>query len=278
MVDGHEREGRIDLSIGDRDVEAVDRIDQVPVAHRSAAERVDRQRQPRAANGIHVDDIAQVVDVGKHQVALLGRFPAHCDLQRQPLHARIAVAQQRVGSILDPPGDVGVGRPAMGRVVLEAAVLRRIVRGRDHDAVGQPVMAPAVMDEDGVGDRRRRREAVVALDDGRHVVCRQNLERGPLRGTRDRVRVLAHVERAGDGVRVAIVADRLGDRHDVRRGERAAQGRSSVPAGPEADLLGGIVGIRPALQVVAFQPGEIDQQFLRGRLAGERRERHSVSV
>ena len=51
-----------------------------------------------------------------------------------------------------------------------------------------------------------------------------------------------------------------------------------MPAGPEADLLGGIVGIRPALQVVAFQPGEIDQQFLRGRLAGERRERHSVSV
>jgi hypothetical protein len=48
--------------------------------------------------------------------------------------------------------------------------------------------------------------------------------------------------------------------------------------GNRLHLVGGIVGIRPALQIVAFQPGEIDQQFLRGRLAGERRERHSVSV
>ena len=182
MVEGHESESRIDLSIGDGDVQAVDRVDQVPVVHGGAAERVDRQRQPRAANGIHVDHMAQVVDIGKHEVALMGRVLAHGGLQRQPLHVRIAVAQQRVGAILDPSGDIGIGRPALGRVVLEAAVLRRIVRGRDDDAVGQPVIASAVMDEDGVRDDGRRREAVVALDDGHHAVRRQHLERGPLRG------------------------------------------------------------------------------------------------
>jgi len=42
-----------------------------------------------------------------------------------------------------------------------------------------------------------------------------------------------------------------------------------VPAGPEADLLGGIVRIRPALEIVPFQQGEIDQYLLRGRLAGQ---------
>ena len=197
------------------------------------------------------------------------RFAADGGLQRQPLHPRIAVAQQRVGARLDPLGDIGIGRPAVGRIVLEAAVLRRIVRGRDDDAVGEAIAAPAIVDEDGVRDHRRRREAVVALDDGRHIVGRQHLQRGALRRPRERVRVLAHVERTGDRLLMPVVADRLGDRQDVRLVERAAQGCSAVPAGPEADLLGGIVRIRPALEIVPFQPREIDQHLLRGRLAGQ---------
>ena len=86
---------------------------------------------------------------------------------------------------------------------------------------------------------------------------------------RQRVRVLAHVERTGDGLRFPVLADRLGDRQDVRLIERAAQGCSAVPAGPEADLLGGIVRIRPALEIVPFQPREINQHRLWGRLAGQ---------
>ena len=197
------------------------------------------------------------------------RLAADGGLQRQPLHLGIAVAKQRVGARLDPLGDIGIGRPAVGRIVLEAAVLRRIVRGRNDDAVGEAIAAPAIVDEDGVRNDRRRREAVVALDHGRHVVGRQHLERGTLRRPRERVRVLAHVERTGDGLRLPVLADRLGDRQDVRLIERAAQGCSAVPAGPEADLLGGIVRIRPALEIVPFQPREINQHRLWGRLAGQ---------
>jgi hypothetical protein len=51
-----------------------------------------------------------------------------------------------------------------------------------------------------------------------------------------------------------------------------------VPAGSEADLLGGIVRIRLALKVVALEPCRIDQHLLRGRLAGKGRKRHCVSV
>ena len=43
-----------------------------------------------------------------------------------------------------------------------------------------------------------------------------------------------------------------------------------MPAGAEADQLGGIVQVGPALEVFAFEPGRIDQHLLRGRLAGER--------
>ena len=39
------------------------------------------------------------------------------------LHARVAAAQQLVGPVLDPARHVGVGGAAVGRVVLEAAVL-----------------------------------------------------------------------------------------------------------------------------------------------------------
>ena len=49
----------------------------------------------------------------------------------------LPLAQQLVGPVLDPLRDVGVGRAAVGRVVLEAAVLGRIVRRRDDDAVGE---------------------------------------------------------------------------------------------------------------------------------------------
>ena len=41
-----------------------------------------------------------------------------------------------------------------------------------------------------------------------------------------RVRVLAHVQRAVDALRAPVVADRLGDRQDVRLGERAVAAAS----------------------------------------------------
>ena len=77
-------------------------------------------------------------------------------------------------------GDVGVGGAAVGRVVLEAAVLGRIVRRRDDDAVGEMLLAAAVVDEDGVRDDRRRRHAVVALDDRLDAVGGQHFQGGAL--------------------------------------------------------------------------------------------------
>ena len=50
----------------------------------------------------------------------------------------------------------GVRRAAAGRVVLEAAVGRRVVRRRHHDAVGERVRVLAVPGQDGVRDGRRR--------------------------------------------------------------------------------------------------------------------------
>jgi hypothetical protein len=129
VIDGHERKGRIDLRIDDSDVQPVYRIDRFPVMDGGAAERVDREGQSSGANGVHVDNVAQVFDIGEYEIFLLRRFRADRSLECRPLYAGIAIPQQLVGPTLDPLGRVSIGRPAIRRVVFEAAILGRVVEG-----------------------------------------------------------------------------------------------------------------------------------------------------
>jgi len=69
-----------------------------------------------------------------------------------------------VGGALDCTGDVGIRRTAVRRVIFEPAILGRIVRRRDHDAIGQAILTALVVAEDRMRDRRRRRVAVLRVD------------------------------------------------------------------------------------------------------------------
>ena len=66
----------------------------------------------------------------------------------------------------------------MRGIVLEAAVLRRVVGWRDDDAVRESRRAAAVPGEDRVRDDGRRREPVAIVDHDFDFVCRQNFQRG----------------------------------------------------------------------------------------------------
>ncbi len=55
---------------------------------------------------------------------------------RHALHALQVNSKQCIRAILNPFRDLGIGRPAMRWVVLDAAVLRRVVRRSDDDTVG----------------------------------------------------------------------------------------------------------------------------------------------
>jgi hypothetical protein len=165
VVKGHEREGRIDYRIGDGDVQAIDCVDRLPVFQRGSPKRIDRECKPSASDRIHIDDLPQVVDIGYHQIVFVRCLGTDCDLARKPLDANIAVAQQRIGPILDPLSNVGIGRAAIARVVLDPTVLGRIMRWREDDPVCQPIVPTAVVYKDGVGDYGRRRVAIVSLDD-----------------------------------------------------------------------------------------------------------------
>ena len=76
VIDRHERERRIDLRVHHLDVQTVDFVDRLPVVHGRAAERVHAQLEAGGADGVHVDDVPQVVDVGQDEVFLVrGRRP-----------------------------------------------------------------------------------------------------------------------------------------------------------------------------------------------------------
>ncbi len=142
-----EAEGRVDLVVGDGQVQAVALGDGGPVGDARAAERVDAQAQAAVADHGEVDDGGQVVDVGRDVVAAVDAVAV-----RRALDVAQLVLQQRVGLALHPARDVGVGRPAVRRVVLHAAVLGRVVRGGDDDAVG---LARAARRGCGSGSRAR---------------------------------------------------------------------------------------------------------------------------
>jgi hypothetical protein len=53
------------------------------------------------------------------------------------LHLAEIARQELVRTVLNPPRDVRVGGTAVGWVVFETAVARRVVRRRDDDTVGK---------------------------------------------------------------------------------------------------------------------------------------------
>lgn len=71
VVQRHEPKRGIDPRIHHGDIQAVDFIDPFPVMDRRAAQRVHAQRQAGAADCLHVNHVAQVVDVGQDEIFLM---------------------------------------------------------------------------------------------------------------------------------------------------------------------------------------------------------------
>ena len=135
-VERHEPERRVDVGVDDGQVEPVPVGDLAPVGDARAAQRVGADPHPRLADRVEVDDRGQVVDVGAEEVVRAGGVGGPRALVRDPLDVLEPGGEERVGPVLDPAGHVGVGRAAVGRVVLEPAVVGRVVRRGDDDAVG----------------------------------------------------------------------------------------------------------------------------------------------
>ena len=147
-----------------------------------------------------------------------------------PVHhdPRAAVALVPLGHEVRRPrpelaGVRHIRRPAVGRVVLETSILRWIVRRGDNNAIAQVFLATSVVNQNGMRNGGRRSNTVVALDYCFDIVGGQNFKRGALRWRRQRMCVLAHIERTIDSLAAAIVANGLSDCQDESLGEGPCQ-------------------------------------------------------
>ena len=61
---------------GYRYSQLVDRVDRFPVMHGGATEGVDGELEAGGANGLHIDNVAQIGDVGQDKIVLLRRVGA----------------------------------------------------------------------------------------------------------------------------------------------------------------------------------------------------------
>ena len=136
VINGHERKCGVDYWICNDDVQPVDGIDRLPIGQGRSTQRVHAKPEVSAANRIHVNNILEIANVRQDEIFLVSGRGADGFSKRNALDPCIPCSLQFVRAILYPAGHVDIGWTAIGRVVLEASVLRRIVRWRNDDAVG----------------------------------------------------------------------------------------------------------------------------------------------
>jgi hypothetical protein len=115
---------------------------------------------------------------------------------------------------------MNIRRPSLRRIVLEAAEFRRIVRRGYDDAVCKAALSIPVVSENRMRDHRSRRASVVRVNHHLDTICREHFHCAAKRRLRKRVSIEPDEQRPVDLMFLAIQADRLGDRQDMRFVER----------------------------------------------------------
>ncbi len=123
--------------------------DTFPVFNTRAAQRINAQRQTGFLNRRHINDIRQPFDKWLHQIYRFNVARGHCRIQRDALNALQAARQQRIGAIFYHFSDVGIRRAAIGRIIFNTAIFRRVVRRCNDNTICQRA-AFFVMDQDSI--------------------------------------------------------------------------------------------------------------------------------
>ena len=195
-----------------------------------------------------------------------------------------ALLEDLVGAVRDPSGRVRVGRSAVRRVVLEAAVARGIVRGGDDDTVGETRaggsqrLRGSICAEDRHGHGGGRGVRGVRVDLHTHSRSSKNLEGGAPGGLGQCVGVTADEERAINALARSVFDDRCGDRDDVCFVELAVERGSAVSGSSEGHTL--VDNARVGFDVVIGGQDlfDVDEVFGKGKCASSLMHAHSVSL
>ena len=150
------------------------------------------------------------------------RRGARCATGMRTIPLRSA-REERIRRFLNPRRDLRVGGTAVGRVVLEAAAVGRVVRGRNDDAIGAMRLATAVMNQDRMRHGRSRRVFAALRDHDFDAVGREHFEGAVQCGAGQGMRIDADEKRPVDALLLAVATDRLADCKDVRFIESAVE-------------------------------------------------------
>ncbi|MNG85519.1 hypothetical protein D3C79_442790 [compost metagenome] len=228
MVQVHKAEGLIDGVVDQRQIQLIVLGNALPVGNTGAAKRINAQFQAGTLNGGHINHVHQPFHIRLHQILRVQMTAVPGFVQRLALNAFQLLRQQFVGAFFNHRGQVGVGRAAVGRVILDAAVFRRVMRRGNDDAVG---LCPtvAVVAQNSMRYRRGWRKAVIFLHDHIYAVGGQDFQHGNKGRLRQRVGVFTDVTRAGNPLLATHFGNRLSDSEDMGFIEAVAQGAAAMP-------------------------------------------------
>ncbi len=269
-IHGHEAEGRIDRIADDRRRKTIALDDRLPVMDPGAAQRIDAYSDARGADRLHVDDTSEVGDIGPDVIMAMNARRFARAVIGDAFYAAQTVLEKAVGGALDHRSDIGIRRAAIGRIIFEAAILGGIMRRRDHHAVGKTAVAALVMGQDGVRDHRRRRVTIALVDHRLDAIGGKYFQRARQSRLRQRVGVDADEQRSGNAAALAMIANHLADRHNMRLVEGVVEGGAAMARGAERHPLRrhGRVGLSG--KIGRHQPRNVRQHRRLGALAGER--------
>ena len=90
---------------------------------------------PGFCNRFHIHNFSEIVYVSFHEIRFHKLPFCPCLLHVHSLHIIIARSDKCISTFLNDRGHVAISGSAMGRVVFEATVRRRIVRRRDDNTI-----------------------------------------------------------------------------------------------------------------------------------------------
>ena len=211
----HKAESLIDLIVNEGQIQVVVLSDTFPVFNTRTTQWINAQRQTRFLDCRHINDICQPFHEGLNQVLFFNMTGRQRGIQRNTLHALQTVSQQCISPVFYDFGDVGICRATVWRIVFNAAVFRRVVGRRDHNAISQRT-AFFIVDQDSIRHGRGWRKAVVFLHDDINTVRCQHFQHRDKCRFRQRVGILAHIARASNPVFRTFFGNRLSDSQNMR--------------------------------------------------------------
>ena len=263
-VQVHKRPRGVDRGVDDGQIEVVGVGNRRPHVDSRTAQRISADPQTSRLDGLHVDNIVKRTDISADVVEVLRVLQVERSLE---LGARnvLPLGKEFVGTVLNPRGFLRTGRTAVWRVVLDAAVSRRVVAGGQDDAVGLPVGAGGftVVAQHREAQHGSGRVAVTFVDERGNVRRRQNFVDREESRFGKRVRVAGQEQRAGDALSLPVFHDRLSDGRDVSLVERTRRAGAPVARGAERHPLGRIVRVGDDVVVVIQQLRDVGEVAFR---------------